>query len=65
MQRGTPVAFALVAAVAAGGSAEAQVAKLGDKMSHAFSQPLMNGQGVKSLADLKGRPVIVEFWGTH
>ena len=33
-------------------------------MTHTFNEPLVNSQGVKSLADLLGRPVVVEFWGT-
>ena len=59
--------FATAAAViTTGAAAHAQtVAKVGDKMTYAFHEPLQNGQGVKSLADLKGRPVVVEFWGTH
>lgn len=47
-------------------SASAQnVAKVGDKMSYSWQKPLVNSLGVKSLADLQGRPVVVEFWGTH
>jgi len=58
--------LALGVALLAANAASAQtVAKVGDKMTYNFSQPLVNGQGVKSLADLAGRPVLVEFWGTH
>jgi hypothetical protein len=39
--------------------------KVGDVPAYTFSNPLMNGQGVKSLADLQGRPVMVDFWGVH
>ena len=57
---------ALVVAAATSKSAMAQtVAKVGDKMSYTFQKPLTNGQGMKSLADLRGHPVVVEFWGTH
>jgi hypothetical protein len=61
------IGLAAVAAALIGGNAQAQapkVAKVGEKMSYAFQQPLLNGQGIKSLADLEGRPVVVEFWGT-
>jgi ABC-type nitrate/sulfonate/bicarbonate transport system substrate-binding protein len=57
--------LALGAAIATAHEASAQVAKVGDKMSYTFNQPLLNGQGVKTLADLQGKPVVVEFWGTH
>ena len=50
-------------AIASDASAQT-VAKVGDTMKYTFTQPLVNGQGVKSLADLAGRPVLVEFWGT-
>lgn len=40
-------------------------AKVGDTPSFTFSSELVNGQGVKSLADLRGRPVLVDFWGTN
>jgi len=52
------------ALVLTSGAPAQTVAKVGDKMSYSFQQPLVNGQGVKSLADLAGRPVLVEFWGT-
>ncbi|MBL8843648.1 MAG: hypothetical protein JNL90_19155 [Planctomycetes bacterium] len=41
------------------------VAQVGAKQSYTWQQPLVNGRGVKSLADLQGRPVVVEFWGTR
>ena len=60
--------LAVVAAVTVGWTTLApaqEVAKLGTRPSYTFSSPLLNGLGVKSLADLQGRPVMVEFWGTH
>ena len=56
-------ALAATAALASQASAQS-MAKVGEKMTYNFSQPMVNGQGVKSLADLGGRPVLVEFWGT-
>ena len=57
---------AFAVALVASESASAQnVAKVGDHPTYSFSQPLVNGRGVKSLSDLQGRPVMVEFWGTH
>ena len=37
---------------------------LGQESSYAFRDPPVNSEGVKSLADLRGRPVVLEFWGT-
>ena len=37
---------------------------LGEESSYAFREPPVNGEGAKSLADLKGRPVVLEYWGT-
>lgn len=39
--------------------------KIGDTPEFSWNQPLVNGQGVTSLRDLRGKPVIVDFWGTH
>jgi hypothetical protein len=38
---------------------------VGDVASHSFSAPPWNARGTKSLEDLRGRPVLVEFWGTR
>ena len=46
-------------------AASAQSAAVGDKPSYTFHDALFNGQGVSSLADLHGKPVLVDFWGTH
>ena len=59
------LAAAAVALIDGTARAQVKMAKVGEKMSYTFQQPMLNGQGVKSLADLQGRPVIVEFWGTH
>jgi hypothetical protein len=37
----------------------------GDKPAYKFQDALVNGMGVTSLADLQGKPTVVEFWGTH
>lgn len=57
--------LAFVAAFVAAGEASAQSkVKVGDHPTYSFQKSLVNGEGVKSLADLQGRPVVVEFWGT-
>jgi hypothetical protein len=37
----------------------------GDSVSFSFRSPVVNGMGMKSLSDLRGKPVLVEFWGTR
>lgn len=39
------------------------VVEVGQTPSHSFRESLIQGQGVKSLAELRGKPVLVEFWG--
>ena len=39
--------------------------EVGSRPEYRFREDLVNGQGITSLADLAGRPVLVEFWGTH
>lgn len=38
---------------------------IGDSVSYGFRSPVVNGMGLKSLSDLRGKPVLVEFWGTR
>ncbi len=43
---------------------QAQV-KAGDQPEYKFREPLFNGMGASSLADFRGKPVLVDFWGTR
>lgn len=54
----------LAGALLAAAPATAQIAE-GDQPEHSFRTPVQNGMGVKSLADLRGKPVLVEFWGIN
>ncbi|MCB9916326.1 MAG: hypothetical protein H6828_14455 [Planctomycetes bacterium] len=38
---------------------------VGDSVAYSFRDPIVNGMGAKSLSDLRGKPVLVEFWGTR
>jgi hypothetical protein len=58
----TPLALSL--ALVATSAAQEKIS-VGDKPSYEFKSSLYNGCGVKSLADLRGAPTIIEFWGTH
>lgn len=42
-----------------------QQVDVGAEPTFTFQKPLVNGRGLKSLADLKGRPTMIEFWGTR
>ena len=37
----------------------------GSIVDHTFRTKPLNANGVKSLADLRGRPVLIEFWGVR
>jgi hypothetical protein len=39
--------------------------EVGESLSYEFSTPMVNGMGVGSLEELRGKPVLVEFWGTR
>ena len=39
--------------------------EVGDPVAYSFRSPVVNGMGMKSLSDLRGKPVLVEFWGTR
>jgi hypothetical protein len=53
----------------AGGAAVALLAlpaaMAGERAEYSFRSPLDNGRGVTSLADLRGKPVLIDFWGTR
>ena len=34
-------------------------------VSYRFRAPLDNGRGVTSIEDLRGKPVLIDFWGTR
>lgn len=39
--------------------------EVGSKTSYTFQNAPANSMGVKSLKALRGKPVLVEFWGTR
>ena len=60
--------FTLAASAALLGASAALVGgkvEVGSTPSHIFRESPLNGMGVKSLDAYRGRPVLVEFWGTH
>ena len=40
-------------------------AKVGKTVEYAFSETPDNGLGVTSMESLKGKPTLIEFWGTY
>ena len=36
----------------------------GDKPEYTWRSELFNGMGASSLADFRGKPVLIDFWGT-
>ena len=59
------IASATAALAAVALAQEQGVVKVGDAPKYTFNNPMVNGLGVKSLADFQGRPLMVEFWGTQ
>jgi hypothetical protein len=65
---GTVVFAAITGCGAAAQSAEPgrpESIEPGLRPSYVFREAPINARGVRSLADLEGRPVLIEFWGTR
>lgn len=39
--------------------------RAGEESNYSFSKAPVNSLGVQSLADLRGKPVLIDFWGTR
>ena len=37
----------------------------GDASGYRFHEAPVNSMGVKGMADLRGKPVLIDFWGTR
>lgn len=61
------VAAVVIATFCSGSIASGQgrVVDLGDTVDYIFNEPLVDGLGLSSLRELRGKPVLVEFWGTR
>ena len=44
---------------------QGRIVEVGDTVDYTFSQPPIDGLGLMSLRDLRGKPILVEFWGTR
>ena len=44
-------------------TATPQLGKVGTQGDFTFDQPLLEGRGIRSLRELRGKPVLLEFWG--
>lgn len=40
-------------------------ASAGDSKNFRFQKAPVNSMGVKSMAELRGKPVLIDFWGTR
>ena len=43
----------------------AQGSQDGDRPEYTFREVPFNGRGVTSLNDLRGKPILIDFWGTR
>ena len=64
MRNTTSLALGLGLALVASVAAQEKIS-VGAKPSYQFKESVYNGRGVKSLADLRGAPTIIEFWGVR
>jgi len=57
--------FALCLTILAGASSalSGNAPGSGGPAKYTFRDPPLNSLGVKSLADLRGKPVLIDFWG--
>jgi len=55
----------LIGIISMASTSQGGVIDVGDTASFSFRGPLVNGMGLKSLDDLRGKPVLVDFWGTR
>ncbi len=61
-----PSALLATLAVAVGMAAPAtQGVSVGERVTYTFRDPVLNSMGVTKLEDMRGKPVVVEFWGTR
>lgn len=58
------LALALGLAATSAAPTQSTVVEVGSTPKYTFRTPVLNGKGLKSLADLKGKPTLVDFWGT-
>lgn len=63
-------AFLSPTPVSAAGSASDASAReggpaIGDVLEYKFRTPPMNSYGLTNLSELRGRPLLIEFWGTR
>ncbi|MDG1048799.1 MAG: hypothetical protein P8M11_09080 [Planctomycetota bacterium] len=61
----TTLALGLVLAANAAMPVQSEGVEVGSTPVYQFRQPILNGMGAKSLADLKGKPTLIDFWGTR
>lgn len=47
------------------GAVAPQGVEPGETVTYTFRTPPLESRGVTSLDDLRGKPVVVEFWGTR
>ena len=60
------IAAAAPAVVAASIPAVTQsTIEVGDEVDYTFRSAPVNAMGIKGLDELRGKPVLVEFWGTR
>lgn len=55
----------VIPAIALAGAAFASNPPAGEKVDYSFREAPVNSKGIKSMAELRGKPVVVDFWGIN
>ena len=61
-----PLHFAIAIAAALGASFSGGIGGASDEpVGYTFNEAPFNARGVQSMEDLRGKPVLIDFWGTR
>jgi len=65
MRRPMLLAAALAGVALCAAAPAPDKAKVGKTPKFKFEMPVDNGLGITSLESLRGKPALIEFWGTY
>jgi hypothetical protein len=59
--------LAAAACVLAGGAwiSSSALSEQGTPVEYSFREAPLNALGIKSLAELRGKPIVIDFWGRN
>jgi len=60
-----PMLFSLLAPAVLAAAFTPGASAQGKLTEHTFTRAPVNSMGIKSLAELRGKPVVIDFWGKN